>query len=226
MKKETESKILDLIKFVRGLETINDREQILVRLNEVLACEMNEQKIGKFDLYDFCDAKEREAYQGVAHINGYKYATDGKMMIKIKADYSEDLEGKAIKKDGSFVPDYVRFPRYDSVIPNVEGWKTIEIDFEKFAESKKMANAHWKVYKKDADYRAIVNIDNKIHLSYWKFEKMLKVAKELGTKTIYYSCHTKPIVIKGEQGVSILMPFLFDEKFSEQHYVYNIHSLE
>lgn len=226
MKKETMLKIYDLRDFVKSRETVNEREQIISKINEILACEMNEHKIGKFDFYEICAPKEREVYAGVAHLNGYKYATDGRMLVKVKAEYPQELEGKMVLKDGSFAPDYVKFPNYDSVIPNIDGWKEFKVDFKKFAESKKMANVHWNEYKKNPEYRAIVNVNNEIHLNYWKFEKMLKLMKELDTDVVYYINSIRPVLVKGKESVCILMPYQFSENFEECHFVYSITNQE
>lgn len=226
MKKETMLKLYDLKNFVKEREAVNEREQIIARINEILICEMNEQKIGKFDLYELCAPKDREAYAGVAHLNGYKYATDGGMLAKIKTEYPQELEGRMVLKNGSFAPEYVRFPRYDSVIPNTDGWKEFKVDFSEFAESKKLANAHWKEHKKDPSYRAIVILNEEIQLSYWKFEKLLKLMKELNTDVVYYINNTRAIVVKEKDSVCLLMPLLPRENFEESHFVYRMNNKE
>lgn len=226
MKKETMLKIYDLRDFVKSRETVNEREQIISKINEILACEMNEQKIGKFDFYEICAPKEREVYAGVAHLNGYKYATDSRMLVKVKAEYPQELEGKMVLKDGSFTPEYVKFPNYDSVIPNIDGWKEFRVDFNEFVESEKLANIHWKEHKKDPSYRAIVILNEEIQLSYWKFEKVLKLMKELNADVVYYNNNQRPIVVKAKDSVCLLMPLRPQENFEESHFVYRMNNKE
>lgn len=64
MKKETMLKIYDLRDFVKSRETVNEREQIISKINEILACEMNEHKIGKFDFLKYALQKKEGYMQG------------------------------------------------------------------------------------------------------------------------------------------------------------------
>ena len=70
MKKETLNKIEELRNYFNYLSELDFETQKVIqnKLDEIVICEMNEQKIGKFNLYDFC-AKDnlRPAMLGVYH---------------------------------------------------------------------------------------------------------------------------------------------------------------
>ena len=53
---------------------------------------------------------------GVFYSEGYKVATDGRILAVIKADYSEALEGKIFKADNTEIDG--QFPNYKRVIPD------------------------------------------------------------------------------------------------------------
>jgi len=65
-----------------------------------------------------CVSTDTKKYfmNGVYYSEGFKVATDGRILAVIKADYSEALEGKIIKADNTEIDG--QFPNYKRVIPD------------------------------------------------------------------------------------------------------------
>lgn len=55
------------------------------------------------------------AFRGVKHLNGFKYATNGQILIKVASDYDAALEGALIGTDGAVITG-ARNLCYDSVL--------------------------------------------------------------------------------------------------------------
>jgi len=74
----------------------------------------------KVRVFDFrkCASTDETKYwmTGVYHDKGYKVATDGRMLAKIKSDYPEMYEGKIMAFDGDEIKG--DFPKYERVIPH------------------------------------------------------------------------------------------------------------
>lgn len=79
-------------------------------------------------MYGCCSKDElRAVFNGLFHDRGNIVATDGHILVSIKSDYDNGLEGKIIRKDGKEIEG--RFPAWESVIP-IET-KEIDVDAEK-----------------------------------------------------------------------------------------------
>lgn len=76
-----------------------------------------------FYKYVYQGGKEREFMRGVYHKDGFKFATDGKVAIKIKSDYPEEFEDKIISKEQTVIDG--RFPNVAKVIPDMEDMREI-----------------------------------------------------------------------------------------------------
>lgn len=201
MKAETEKKLYDLRNLV-SLQNITHQE-ILQKIDSVLLCESNESKIGKLNIYDFTkqsrvDIKKeiQPAYRAVYHIGGYKYATDGHILIKAKATYSEDMEGKGVLKDGTILSEEYRPPRYESILKNISymhedccKFKPYIIDIDKIFEWEKEYKIHKKAYGKVAE--AFVTLPNDYVARY---DTLLPIAKAMRQYGINQLC------IHGEHG--------------------------
>lgn len=76
-------------------------------------------------MYGCCSKGElRPALTGLFYDRGNIVSTDGHVLVSIKSDYDNDLEGKIIGKDGKEIEG--RFPSWEQVIP----LETNEIDVD------------------------------------------------------------------------------------------------
>lgn len=223
MKKETLNKIEELRNYFNYLSALDFETQKVIqsKLDEIIICEMNEQKIGKFNLYDFCDKSKKEkalrpALTGVYHKNGYKYATDAFILCKLKQDYKTELEDNIVLKDGSILSkdEYIRLPDYDSVIPtDLRQYQSIEIDIDKFPQWNKEAKLHKKQCKQQRQRSMeLVCMGNEI-LTTFAFDLLntaVSAMAEIGTNKIYVhkTERRKPAVVKTDNCDIVIFPHL------------------
>ena len=126
---------LDQERYDKVIKQINEKIVNILRLESPTLS-------SKFRWYDYTDNDKktyREQMTGIYHDNGYKVASDSHILIAMKELYPEDYEGKILKKDGSFVDESRKYPRWRDVIPKRETTKDkrytdIEIDFDKWKE--------------------------------------------------------------------------------------------
>ena len=207
MKPQTEKKILALIDVLRGDDAMKG---VVAELHAILACEMNDVKLGKLDLYKFVsDDNIRPSITGVYHEEGWRIATDGRILLAIKQDYSPELEGRIILKNGSLLDKELRYPRWRSVIPDVmDEWKTFRLDFAELSEVLREAKAHEKVWKKSMGkhYSSSISLNGEIWLRTSYLKLFATVMKECNITEISYKDNGRGIVVKNDTLQLLLMP--------------------
>lgn len=211
MKALTEKKLIELSEFVSNNRFIEDcdKELITAKIREIIACESNDIKLGKFDVYDLTDEKEgkvRPFCASVHHLNGYRYVTDTRILLKLKSDYPAEMEGKSIKKDGSEL-NIERLPNFESVlkswIKEYDKWQDYTINFDRVKECVKLAKAHKKIHKKNAV--CVLKLGD-VYVDTFRFEKFCSVISYFGINTIKIGAYTDIIGVKNEEFELILMP--------------------
>lgn len=217
MKKETENKIIELHKMVEefGMD-YHQKSLIRDKINEILACEANDRKFGKVDLYDYVGKdKQYPTLNGIYHKDGKVYATDARILCRCVCDYDSKYEDKVIGKDGNVIEGC--YPDADRVIPNTQGWTHIPIDFNKVEQSRKKWVAHKKIYKKAALGRFAIG-NQYIDMPY--FFMMCDLMKEWGITEVVQCADSgipnlRALVAENDNNKVILMPvYLDDEQLS------------
>lgn len=204
MKKETEKMIVELNKMVEFMDIDQSGKDMLRRhLLNILACEANDRKVGKVDLYKFTGKdKLIPAVNGIYHKGGKVYATDCRILCRLSRTYDEANEGKVIDKEGKEIE--CRYPNADAVIPDTEGWKTIPADFDKIYEARKTWAAHKKLYKKNAKGRFIIG-NQEIAMDYLFLVADLMM--ELGISEFLQSDdNCRPLTARDDNNDIIIMP--------------------
>lgn len=201
-------KLIELRKYVDVLE-FAQRDEICKRIDQIFVCEMNDQKIGKFDLYSLASDDEiRKPLMGVYHKDGYKYVTNTHILCKTKQDYMPEFEGRVVLPDGSLLPqEETRVPRFDSVIPaDLSKYISIDVDFNKVAQWSKEAKVHKKNYGKSSV--RFVEVYNDTNSSFDLFELFTKAMRGLNISQImvHSDDRTKFFVAKNEETIMILCP--------------------
>jgi hypothetical protein len=208
MKKETENKIIELQKMVNLIEA-EDRikQELSSMINDILACEANDVKCGKVDLYKYVlsgkEAQSRKAISGVYHSCGKVYATDGHILLRLTQGYALEREGKIIDKNGQEVD--ARYVNADAVVPKPEGRTAVEIDFVKVNLMRKKWTAHKKIYKDKARGRVIIGHQE---FDIPHFLKTADVMKELciGEVLQYPKDTVRPLLAHNDGNDIVLMP--------------------
>ena len=153
MKAETKKEFDALVKYVNTIDENGETLKMNVvkyRIRRILKLEDNSVK-GTFSLYDFVMYKKNvythyyEALTGVYHSNGYVFASDSHVIIKMKKEYPSEHEGKIIAKNGDVIEK--NFPNCcDSLIrkDDTDKMRIIELDdsvLAKIEDAWKNANA-------------------------------------------------------------------------------------
>ena len=220
MKKETEKKIEELCNLIEcdiNL-TDGDKQAMLDKIKEVLACEANDVKLGKMDLYSFVDTSkysEKKWLSGVFYSGGNMYASDARIMLKLKGTYKEDFEGKVVFKDGGILNETETETvgrKYNMVMDKyLAGYAAMadyELDFNQLKEVLALAKAHQKMYKK----RAVSQIKlGDVHVDTPRFEKFCNVLNHFGVNTFKIGAADKPIIAHTDEFTLLLMPMLEQE---------------
>lgn len=168
----------------------------------------------KFDIWKYIAGEKDYPAQlrGIYHKDGIKVATDAHIMVAINDDYSEELEGKTMKPDGTFI-DFP-YPDYMSIIPKGDGYTAYRIDADKFREF---------VSKQRADYKAESGKGTKwspywfvkVGPSYFNarfFDLLIPAMNEIGTdELMVHSDGRKAAYAKTEKGIALLMPRMYQD---------------
>ena len=122
MKAETKKEFDALVKYVNTIDKIGETLEMNVvkdHIRRILKLEDNSVN-GTFSLYDFVMDKKNvytnfyDALTGVYHSNGYAFASDSHVIIKMKKEYPSEYEGKIIAKNGDVIE--MNFPNCDNQI--------------------------------------------------------------------------------------------------------------
>lgn len=220
MKKETEKKLLDLrTKISLYCNDERARQAFIALIDDALVCEATEVKLGKLDLFDLCDKSGlRPVLEGIAHLNGYQYVSDSKILVKLKSEYSSELEGRVMRKDGSLIDEalYVRLPNYESVIPEITSeYQEIKVDFGKLTDIIKRAKVHKKTHGKV--HHAVLEFNN-TWVDLYYFEKFAKILKEHGVNSFCWKEPTRPIVAKQDDVFAVVLMPIFKSENPEEYW--------
>lgn len=172
----------------------------------------------KFNLYNYADKNAfRPVMNGVFHDHGFKVASDAHILVAVKEDYGEELEGVVIGRDGAIINQAQgHYPRWRDLIPSDEHLErfykpcTITADARtKFAQDV----ARWRV-----EHKATTGKGSKwqdwwqVHIgpAYLKaefFDLLLSAMDRIGAdKILIEENGTRPVVCTGEDGYALLMP--------------------
>lgn len=107
MKAETKKEFDALVKYVNTIDKFGETLEINVvkdHIRRILKLEDNSSN-GTFSLYDFVMDKKNyyDALTGVYHSNGYAFASDSYVIIKMKKEYPSEHEGKIIANNGDVI---------------------------------------------------------------------------------------------------------------------------
>lgn len=163
----------------------------------------------KFNIFDFCAQDQlRPVMNGIYHEGGFKIASDSHVLLQLKEDYDESLEGKVIGKDGKEIEG--RYPKYKQVIPNEDedGFIKYHLDIDSFYNQlKEKRTAIYQDCGKKSNWNCnmIVKVGESCFTAQL-FDKMVRLMQYLGTDNLYIkdSSHAA-LVVQGESK-AIIMP--------------------
>ena len=170
------------------------------------------QSNNKFNPFDFTAKKDwRLVLTGVHYEDGYMYASDSHLAIKVKQDYLPELEEKTIDKKGAEITE--KYPDVNRVIPPDEAMTFVQIDFAKVLEVEK-------VYRLDCKADKEIKIGLvKVGETYLSVELLAKIAKfalHFGIEKIGIQSPDRCVKITNGESMAILMPVIYtDQKVYE-----------
>lgn len=186
---------------------------VLDYLTRLTIIEMVNEKIGKLNVWDFVDTDKSRRMNILLHKGGFLYATNRRLLLKINRDYSSDLEGKSIRKDGSV--ERYPFNNFESTLSGCESihsekGKKIKIDFDKFLEVSKECKAIKKMSR--GTIRPIVSLDEgSTHFYYDELINAIQFMNEIDVDeiSIIPNSNVASMIVK-DGNVCLLMPVMGD----------------
>lgn len=216
MKDTSIKKLSKVYNFLLGEEQPGMAELIA----EVIRAESAKPKGEKFDYYKFTTSPKK-ALQGVYHDSGWKVASDAHIMVAIKEDYSEALEGAIVAEDGSIIDE--QYPAWRKVMPKKPSKDAHKIDVARFREwlaerrieykaeygkGTKFAD-HWDVCVGGVYFRARL------------FDLLITAMEKIGADTLLLN-GSHPAYCETEKGKVLLMPVFLDNVEIANDKIYNM----
>ena len=165
----------------------------------------DEVKKGKLNLFAFCGNKKqvRNSILGVYHCEGYQYATNLYLAVKVKSEYNPEFEGKIIDAKMQVIYDY--YPDINGVIPKDEQMRYVPFNFSRILEIEKK----FKLDKKAGIKVGYIEIEG-IRLAVEQMALIARFALNFGITEIGLNSPEKAVkVVKGNEATAILMPMMF-----------------
>lgn len=107
-------------------------------------------KTKELDFYKFVSSPKaftrRPFIEGVYHENGYKIATNGKVLVKVKADYPKKFELQTVSKELTYIDG--QFPNYTRVIPEMSELTELKDDLADYLKIYKSLKPQFAIQKK------------------------------------------------------------------------------
>lgn len=188
-------------------------KSVIDYLTRITIVESINEKIGKLNVWDFVDGDKTRTHSMVYYEGGFLSATNRRLLLHIKREYSPEFEGKCVKKDGTVVTRTMMgvketISSTDAV--HVEFGKKIKIDFDKFEAISKECKAVRKMSRNTI--RPIVSLDGgSVHFYYDELILAIQFMKDFGVDEISIVPNkSTSCVIKHEDDVCLLAPVIGD----------------
>lgn len=196
---------------------------LIDHLTRMTLVEMTNEKIGKLNVWDFVDSDKSRRTNCIQHKEGFLQATNRRMLLNIKREYSPELEDRCMRKDGTMtygcLTGFKETLATNEVIHRDCG-KKIKIDFDKFAEVSKACKAAKKIGR--GSVIPVISLDGgSVHFYYDEFVHAVQFMVDLGVDevSIVPGKNTAMRIESGEN-VCLLMPVVGD--FRQMLYVWEM----
>ena len=165
----------------------------------------DEVKKEKLNLFAFCGKKDqlRDSILGIHHSEGYKYATNLWLAVKVKSEYNPEFEGKIIDAKMQTIDE--KYPNINGVIPKDEQMRYIPFNFSRILKIEK----EFKLDKKAGIKVGYIEIEG-IRLAVEQMALIARFALNFGITEIGLNSPEKAVKVgKGNEATAILMPMMF-----------------
>lgn len=191
---------------------------------DVIRAESAEPKGEKFDYYKFAAPKKgyyREALKGVYHDSGWKVVSDAHIMVALKEEYPEELEGKIVAEDGSFIDD--TYPAWQKIMPKKPSKDAHKIDVAGFREWLADRRAEYKAEfgkgTKYDDYWAVCV--GGVYFRARLIDLLITAMEKIGADTLLLD-GSHPAYCETEKGKVVVMPLVLDDVEIAYDKIYNM----
>ena len=209
------------LKHLQNLYERTEDKYFKETIEAIIRLESETKSKGKFNLWDYVSKNDiRPSMYCILHDSGFKVASDAHILVVLKEDYPEDMEGKLMKKDGTIEDMYVKFPNWRMCIP----------DPKKMAVAARLDFAGIRAF--ESDFKAKKKLDKrmkgyvKVGGSLFKLEYLIKAVRfmeHIGTDELMLSADGKraALAVSGDSKM-VLMPACPREKFEDNEVCYGI----
>ena len=201
-------------------ELMADNQVIREMIEAIIRIEDEPQRSKKFSLWDYVSKDDlRPSMNCILHDSGYKVASDAHILVVLKEDYPEDMEGKLMRKDGTIETANVKFPNWRGVIPDPKKMEMVAIRLD-FAGIRKF-EADFKAKKKlDKRMEGYVRVGGCL----FKLDYLIKAVRfmeHVGTDEFMVSpdCWRAALAVSGDSKM-ILMPVRPRTEFEDNEVCY------
>ena len=125
------------------------------------------------DFYKYVSQDKCRAFMcGVYHKDGYKWATNGFVAVKVKTDYPEKFEDKIVSKELTYIDG--QFPNVQKVIPEMEDMIEMtdvspnEVIVKEFKALKSIFSIHKKISNNWSTFRYVLPNNSVVLIPVWE----------------------------------------------------------
>ena len=168
-------KVIDLVEKALVLTSEPEIKTLLSDFLRANTIAQNE----KFDLSKYVSNQKndnQETLTGIFHENGFRIATNGRILCVVDNDYPDEFEGKTVSPKGQIIEG--RFPVWQNVLPKVDDLtgmiftKNVENILQKIKEEQTVAKTKGAdVFVKIVHKEQTVCFDAKMFVLFLKFVK-------------------------------------------------------
>lgn len=208
------------LKHLQNLYERTEDKYFKETIEAIIRLESETKSKGKFSLWDYVSKDDiRPSMCCVLHDSGYKVASNTHILVALKEDYPEDMEGKLMRKDGTIETENVKFPNWRMVIPDPQKMEmmAVRLDFARIRQFE----ADFKAKKK---LNKIMNGYVRVGGCLFKLEYMIKAVRfmeHVGTDEFMVSPDGKraSLAVSGDSKM-ILLPVYPRTEFEDNEVCY------
>ena len=204
------------LKHLQNLYARTEDKYFKETIEAIIRLESETKSKGKFSLWDYAlkDDGLRPSMRCVLHDSGFRVASDAHILVVLKEDYPEDM-------DGTIEDESVKFPNWRMVIPDPKKMEMVAVRLD-FAGIRQF-EADFKAKKKlDKRMEGYVRVGGCL----FKLDYLIKAARfmeHVGTDELMLSADGRraALAVSGDSKM-ILMPVCPREKFEENEVCYGL----
>lgn len=210
------------LKHLQNLYERTEDKYFKETIEAIIRLESETKSKGKFSMWDYVSKDDiRPSMCCVLHDSGFKVASDNHILVVLKEDYPEDMEGKLMRKDGTIEDMYVKFPNWRMCIPDPKKMEMVAVRLD-FAGIRAF----------ESDFKAKKKLDKrmkgyvKVGRSLFRLEYLIKAVRfmeHIGTDELMLSADGRraALAVSGDSKM-VLMPICPREKFEDYEVCYEL----